>query len=152
MLRRRFTIVRGGGVELPPNDEIWYTSSDGEVVMPDRYAVFGANIVSNTYVNGKGIIKFDGDVASIVDQAFYNCYNLTSITIPNSVTRIKGGAFYYCAALKEVICKPTTPPTGGSDMFNGISSSAKIYVPAGSGYAYRSAQYWSNYADMIVEM
>ena len=97
-------------------------------------------------------ITISNSVTSIGGYAFSWCYNLTSITIPNSVTRIKGGAFYYCAALKEVICKPTTPPTGGSDMFNGISSSAKIYVPAGSGYAYRSAQYWSNYADMIVEM
>ena len=51
----------------------------------------------------------------------------------------------------EVICKPTNPPTGESNMFYNISSSAKIYVPKGSGEAYKAAQYWSNYASIIEE-
>ena len=49
----------------PVNNEIWYTSYDGEIVTPYDTNVFGANIVSNTYENGKGIITFDGDVTSI---------------------------------------------------------------------------------------
>ena len=36
-------------------------------------------------------------------------------------------------------------------MFDKIHSSAKIYVPAGSGAAYKAAPYWSGYASMIVE-
>ena len=31
-----------------PNNEIWYTSSDERIILPDR-ETFGANIVSNTY-------------------------------------------------------------------------------------------------------
>ena len=40
---------------------------------------------------------------------------------------------------------------GGSLMFDGIHSSAKIYVPTGSGDAYKAKQYWSDYADIIEE-
>ena len=33
----------------PANNEIWYTSSDGNVITPDSRSSFGASIVSNTY-------------------------------------------------------------------------------------------------------
>lgn len=89
----------GGGI---PNSEIWYTSTDGNVVTPSSSADFGANIVSNTYKNGKGIIKFDGPVTSIGYNAFGYCKRLTSITIPNSVTSIGRHAFGYCESLTSI--------------------------------------------------
>ena len=36
-------------------------------------------------------------------------------------------------------------------MFKSIGTSAKIYVPVGSGAAYKAAAYWSDYADIIEE-
>ena len=44
-------------------------------------------------------------VTSIGDQAFRNCYHLTSITFPNSVMSIGDDAFYGCSGLKKVIIK-----------------------------------------------
>ena len=97
-------------------------------------------------------INIPNSVTSIEDGAFSRCSSLTSINIPNSVTSIGEWAFRYCSSLQNIICNPTNPPTGGEEMFDGISSSAKIYVPTGSGDAYKAAEYWSNYKDMIVEM
>ncbi|MBQ5726531.1 MAG: leucine-rich repeat domain-containing protein, partial [Alistipes sp.] len=124
-------------------------------------------------------VTIPNSVTTIGSQAFEGCNSLTSITIPDSVTEIRGGAFYGCSSLtkavigsgvkkigysafqnciilNEIICKPTTPPTGSLysgkwDAFNAIGTSAKIYVPVGSGEAYKTAQYWSNYASIIVE-
>ena len=47
--------------------------------------------------------NYKGENYVIGYKAFYDCYNLTSITIPNSVTSIGSSAFYYCGSLKTVI-------------------------------------------------
>jgi hypothetical protein len=52
--------------------------------------------------------------------------------------------------MTSVYCKSTTPPTGGNGMFGGNAANRKIYVPTASVNAYKSATYWSDYADYIV--
>ena len=170
-------------VAMPiPSNEIWYTSSDGNVVEPysGKYnsnatamQLFGANITSNTYENGVGVITFDGDVTKIGYGAFYNrdtptsvtipnsvtvigkgafldCDALTSITIPDGVTVIEEDVFYSCDALKTVYCKPTTPPSlDGVYVFDFNASDRKIYVPTASVDAYKAADGWKEYADAI---
>ena len=96
-------------------------------------------------------VTIPNSVTRIGAYAFYSCSSLAEITIPNSVTEIGSTAFNACSSLQNIICKPTTPPMGGSLMFDGIHSSAKIYVPTGSGDAYKAKQYWSDYADIIEE-
>ena len=87
---------------VQPNNVIYYTSTDGNVVTPNATDGFGANIVSNKYVDGQGIITFGGDVTSIGDYAFMDCYNLSSIQIPSSVTRIGMSAFSDCYDLTSI--------------------------------------------------
>ena len=89
-------------IEECEENTITYTTSDGNIVTPYASDVFGANIVSNTYSNGQGVITFDGPVTSIGLDAFYNCSVLTSITIPNSVTSIGDWAFYDCSSLSDI--------------------------------------------------
>lgn len=87
--------------ETIPNNEIWYTSSDGNIITPNATDVFGANIISNTFENGKGIILFDADVTSLGDWAFSSCHNLTSITLPNSIITLGYSPFQDCKNIKE---------------------------------------------------
>jgi hypothetical protein len=96
-------------------------------------------------------INIPDNVTTINSSAFQECTSLENVVIGAGVKTIKNSAFLYCYALKSVTCKPTTPPTGDSNMFDGISSSAKIYVPTGSGEAYKTAQYWSDYSSKIYE-
>ena len=86
----------------PANCQILYTSTDGNVVTPYKTDAFGANIVSNTYENGQGVITFDGEVTTIGPNAFWTRVNLASITLPQSVTSIGYYAFQGCTNLRNI--------------------------------------------------
>ena len=108
--------------------QIYYTSNNDSIVTPNRADVFGANIVSNTYENGQGVITFDGPVTSIGIQAFHSCSNLTSINIPETVTSIGRTAFYNCSNLTSINI-PEAVTSIGQSAFNGCSNIASINIP-----------------------
>ena len=134
-----------------PNNQIWYTSINGSVIEPYDINVFGANIVSNVYEEGKGIITFDADITTIGKYAFLTKYSLESIIIPNSVIAIEYEAFGDCESLASVIipngvtkigdlsfweCKslksitiPNSVTTIGNDAFRDCHSLAKVIIP-----------------------
>lgn len=88
---------------VQPNNEIWYTSSDESFIVPEvSIGAFGANITDLIYENGKGIIRFDGDITNIGEMAFESEESLVSISLPESVTMIGIEAFDDCSALESV--------------------------------------------------
>ena len=91
------TIIPSDNPDITGEQQIYYTSSDGNIVNPTNPNGFGANIISNTYENGQGIITFDGPITMVGDSAFCNCKSLTSITIPNSVKHFGYMAFAWCS-------------------------------------------------------
>ena len=114
--------------ECEEGRQIIYTSTDGNIVNPNKTDVFGANIVSNTYENGVGTITFDSPVTSIEINAFYDCSSLTSVTIPNSVTSIGNNAFKYCSSLTSVTI-PNSVTSIGSGAFKFCSSLTSVTIP-----------------------
>jgi len=68
------------------------------------------------------------DVISIGNEAFYACYGLTSVVIPNSVTSIGDWAFRGCVGLTSVTI-PNSVTSIGSSAFEGCSSLTSITLP-----------------------
>lgn len=77
-----------------------YTTIDHKML--DIHGGFDADIVSHTYDNNKGEVVFNKHITEIESATFYNCFTLTSITIPKSITLIGREAFSYCDNLKDV--------------------------------------------------
>jgi hypothetical protein len=111
-------------IEIPSN-EIWYTSTNNLELLPasTKMHIFGANLTSNIYKDGKGILTFDGIVDKIGDGAFQGCGTLASITIPDSVNEIGDGAFHSCVSLTGI-----TIPEGVTEIGN--DAFAKCYFTA----------------------
>lgn len=136
--------------QTQPADEIWYTSTDGQVVNPHSTYVFGATITSNTYENGKGIIKFNSTVTSIGANAFWDCSTLNGITIPNSVTSIGNWAFTGCPNLTDIAI-PNAVESIGNFAFahTGLTS---ITIPSSVTHIRETAfEACPNLTTMIVE-
>ncbi|MCQ2345577.1 MAG: leucine-rich repeat domain-containing protein [Paludibacteraceae bacterium] len=112
-----------------PNNQIWYTSTDGQIVSPNSGggARFNVNIVSNTYENGQGIITFDGDLVWIGQSAFYST-NLTTVILPNSLKTLNTTCFLECMDLQSVTLPMGIDTTIGQGAFATCSSLTSISI------------------------
>ena len=115
-------------VQSIPNNQIWYTLSDGEEILSFTNAT-NAYIVSNVYQNGKGVVTFDRNVTNISSSAFSQCTSLTSITIPEEVTRIGGHAFRECSSLTSITLPKGVMTSIGEYAFCDCTSLTEITTP-----------------------
>lgn len=85
----------------------------------------------NGYVNIPSEVTYDYDtyiVNSIGGLAFDECSDLTSVTIPNSVTSIGNGAFYKCKGLTSVTI-PNSVTSIGTGAFNSCENLVNVNIP-----------------------
>ena len=73
-------------------------------------------------------VTIPNSVTSIGNSAFYYCSNLTSVTIPSSVTSIGGYAFQRCSSLTSVTIGNSVTTIGYS-AFSDCSSLTSVTIP-----------------------
>ena len=94
-------------------------------------------------------IRIIDGIQIINEYAFSNNHNLTSVSIPSSVTTIKERAFYNCSTLVTIKCHAEKVPYLEEDVFytTGIwgvnyCSQVTLYVPKSSVEDYMYADQW----------
>lgn len=89
-------------------------------------------------------------VTAIGNEAFGRCYELTSVIIPGSMKTIGEAAFQNCNKLNSISCYAEEPPAMESEnAFEGsVYNNATLRVPAGSVGNYQNTAPWSNFRNI----
>jgi hypothetical protein len=93
-------------------------------------------------------VSIPTSVTSIEDGAFYRCTGIASITIPASVASIGAGAFAYCSSFRLIEVGWDTPLSDvdnifGDDFFD--FGNCTLVVPQDSKPLYESADVWREF-------
>ena len=80
-----------------------------------------------SYCDNLTSVTIPNSVTSISYRAFYGCSSLTSVTIPDSVTSISDSAFYNCSSLTSVTIPDSVTSISDSAFYN-CSSLTSIIV------------------------
>ena len=136
-----------------------YSSLKGNIIVPEKVTIDGYQLSVN----------------SISSKAFYMCPDITSVTLPASLTRIYTYAFYKCQALKTVnipanvknlgaysfadctalgaiysqIADPTAATLGTKVFRNLTTGTTVLHVPAGTLSAYNAADQWKDIQNKV---
>lgn len=145
------------------------------IELPNSISEIGKNAFSSC--DALSSITLSENLSEIKEQTFSNCTSLSSITIPDKVSTIATSAFSGCnhlvslrlgtgvtdisywafksAPLKEIYAFSETPPTVhytnsytnsfDADIFNQCT----LYVPVGSLQAYKNAEVWKNFKNIV---
>ena len=150
---------------IVPQDEIWYTY-DGPTV--DIELDMSPDIISHTYENGKGIIKYSKNVTTIGTLFLNTSAFVLSIFLPEGVTSIGSYAFlqpyiyidlpttithigskpFPTADMLNITCRSLTPPILEDSLTESDNeTSISIRVPSNAITTYKTE--WSQYAEYI---
>lgn len=108
-----------------------YTGRDSKLTVPETLAghkVLRIGVSAFSDCSNLTSITIPDSVTSIGVCAFYHCSNLTSISIPDSVTCIDEHAFYYCSNLTSITI-PDSAASIGRFAFYSCNNLTSIIIP-----------------------
>ena len=95
-------------------------------------------------------LTIPNSVTSIGQFSFEGCTGLTSVTIQSAMTSIGFYAFHDCSSLTDFYCYAIDVPATDVDAFSSSDvSNATLHVPAGSIDAYKAAEPWSQFKEIV---
>ena len=91
-----------------------FAADNGRCLIQNNTLIAYANASGSTYAS----YTIPDSVTTIKGAAFYNCYNLVSVTIPDSVTTIGVSAFSNCDSLLSVTIGDSVATIGKQTFYN----------------------------------
>ena len=126
---------------------------DGSVAFAEQENPAGGKCEIPETVTHEGV---EYKVTSIAEGAFKNNTNLKELSIPESIVSIGDDAFAGCTNLEKIHLYSDMPisinQADATSVFSGVDTeNCILYVPAGTAEAYRQAEGWKAFKN-IVEM
>ena len=111
-----------------------------DIIIPNKATqIIYSNNTTSTYI-----------VTKIGQNAFVDCEGLKSVTLPETITSVQDDAFYNCPSLTYIKCMSNIPPVASNQSFDdAVYRNATLYVPFGAEDAYRNADGWSNFLNIV---
>ena len=138
-----------------------YDLYEGDVVVPSVAGGLPVIGVDNRtfYSNRdlKSVVLSEGIERIESEQVFGDCASLVSVDLPSSLKYIGSFTFNVCDGLDEIHCRMKNPADvelhGGAALFNDFVDyeTCILYVPEGCVDAYRAADVWSNFKNIVEE-
>jgi hypothetical protein len=130
------------------NGALNWELKDGTLTVSGTGSIPSDRIPWNAYSSSITNIIITTGITAVEAQGFYECENLLSLTLPQSIVSIGAGAFSYSNKLASVTVNWTGEedlPAIGAGAFRNISSGAVLNVPAGTKAVYEAADPWKNF-------
>ena len=137
------------GFEQYENEVVIPSVAEGLPVVSIGDKAFYSNNDLTSVTLPEGLTRIESD------QAFGNCPNLSKIVLPSTLTYIGSYAFNVDSGLKEIYCNMRDPSKveifGGESIFNGFVDydNCILHVPYGCVQAYREAEVWKNFKNIV---
>ena len=150
-------------------ENAFYQAQITSITIPETVKMINKSAFMYCYNLEKVILP--SNFAKLEDGTFYGCAKLGSISLPQSLTTIGHACFISCKALSKieipenvsyigssafrdseldaVISYMKTPCEIDETVFQGISSSAILYVPSNSISVYREADNWKDFYQIL---
>ena len=88
---------------------------------------------------------------TIIENNFYYCANLKSVSIPAGVTSVSYESFGKCEKLSTIFCYANTPPSVTYSFPSNLKNTT-LYVPRGSLSAYQQATGWKDFKTIVANI
>ena len=101
------------GIYSFEEDGIYYLITSDNTVSVSHSSQYSSNYSGDVIV--PSTVTHDGvtyRVTALSNNAFYCCYDLTSVTLPSTLTTIEESAFYHCKSLTQVVIPESVTEIG----------------------------------------
>ena len=127
-------IVDSGDCGVTGGNVTWQLDSDGTLTISGSgdmtFWVTYSYVAWKDYYDEILTVVVEEGVTDLAPYAFYNCANLTSVTLPSTLDTINAGALQNCRSLTELTI-PDTVTSIGTAVFNGCTSLTTVTIPDG---------------------
>lgn len=101
-----------------------------------------------------GVLTIPPTMTVIGYQSFYNAWYMTKIIIPSTIISMGNDCFSQLPVLSEVDCYAINPPsfTWNPDFVGSHPTGQTLHVPVGRLAAYRAANIWKDFINIIEDL